>query len=95
MEYKINLIKNNIYEVVKCDQTSEKSVFQGTISNCKAYIDFRAKNLRSRMHKGKLRTKYRVPRKLKKQNKIDLNKYFDRLKEQHGDDWYKYMVCGG
>ena len=54
---------------------------------------------RTFIHKGKIRFKYRIPRKLKKKNKIRRKKaskeYDERLKKLHGDNWFEYWVCGG
>lgn len=54
------------------------------------------------MHKGKLRTKRRLPRKLKKIRKkememymIKFNEYCEILKKRHGNDWYDYVIFGG
>ena len=60
------------------------------------------RKLRTYKHKGKIRTKYRLPRKQKKARKkridADVKKfgeYIDYLKAIHGDDWHNYVILGG
>tara|TARA_R110002051_G_C8433093_1_gene453798 strand:- start:108 stop:287 length:180 start_codon:yes stop_codon:yes gene_type:complete len=54
---------------------------------------------RTYTHKGKLRYKRRLPRKLKKQRKKDHAVYFARMKERleniYGDEWVFHMTLGG
>lgn len=60
------------------------------------------RKLRTYMHKGKLRTKRRLPRKLKKKKKKEMDrqlevysKYLDQLIKKHPLDWDKYVIFGG
>ena len=54
---------------------------------------------RQRLHKGKLRSKFRLPRKLKKKKAKERAKnyheYKKRLIERHGDQWMEYWISGG
>jgi hypothetical protein len=54
---------------------------------------------RTYLHKGKLRYKRRLPRKLKKKRKKDHVVYFARMKERletiYVDEWMHYIVLGG
>lgn len=54
---------------------------------------------RTYMHRGKLRFKRRLPRKLKKKNKIKFeisyNKYKLYLVKLYGENWMQHWICGG
>lgn len=50
------------------------------------------------IHKGNLRNKWRLPRKMKKQNKKrlkkEINAYINNLKKLHGNIWSDYFITG-
>jgi hypothetical protein len=46
-----------------------------------------------RMHKGRLRQKFRLPRKKKKAFKKGT--YIERLIVKYGDEWMDYWIMGG
>ena len=54
---------------------------------------------RTYQHKGKIRFKYRIPRKLKKRKKIEFKKQYelrrDRLVNLYGASWLDHIVYGG
>jgi len=51
--------------------------------------------IRLRLHKSKLRSKFRLPRKLKKQRKKSTKNYHKRLKHLYGEDWMYHIILGG
>ncbi len=60
------------------------------------------RRLRTYLHKGKIRNKRKLPRKLKKQKNKEMSKISERqeayhaeLKRLHGNDWYDYVIYGG
>jgi len=58
-----------------------------------------ARKKRRRLHRGKLRSKFRLPRKLKKkkakERSISFERYKKRLIKLHGDQWMEYWLFGG
>ena len=57
------------------------------------------RNKRIFYHKGKPRNKYRVPRKLKKERKKEVERFFisqeKRLRPFYGDEWLDHIIYGG